>query len=179
MRTDHTCLLAGLLLLPALHTTCAAQHADSVNLSMRTLAQAQRWHEEKVLRDKLDALYGLKDGAQKRSEPQGPMPVPRTVANPQAAALAPPSPTAPVQAAPKPGPVRPGITLLSVFGEASSLSAETVDHHGEIKRLEANGRLGNWRVLSVLVEGVLLAREHSDQQIFLAVGESMQDGNRP
>lgn len=91
---------------------------------------------------------------------------------------------------------RPALKLLSVYGPANRLSAEVQDSSGNVQALEEQDTVGRWIVGNIRHEGVLLhrdrvfqhaARTHSrtdaqsegkrqDADIFIAVGESMDDG---
>jgi hypothetical protein len=93
---------------------------------------------------------------------------------------------------------RPALKLLSVYGPANRLSAEMQDSSGNVQAIEEQDTVGRWIVSNIRHEGVLLHRDRvlqnttnhdaktdtkpeskrHDAGIFIAVGESMDDGGQ-
>lgn len=78
---------------------------------------------------------------------------------------------------------RPALKLLSVYGPANRLQAETQDAAGQVHALEEKDTVGRWIVKNIRHEGILLHREDTfaakDKGIFIAVGESVDEGLKP
>lgn len=190
-------ITAGCIALAVMPMAVMAQQSPEITL--RTLAQIQRWQDEMNLRERIDVLQGkrreknaassaLRASAMQTGNTEGGIEAatlladrsPRISAlNETVSARQPQSKNR--QHAKSSSP--PGLRLLAVYGPNHRMQAEAVDAAGQIHALEEKDSIGRWIVRNIRHEGILLHRDdasaHREKAFFIAVGESLDEGTQP